>query len=125
MKMKHLAQLLIVLNGLLQEKEIVLSPALIAKLKGMKNKVADFILSCMMDKDDLDINFSYIDFTEEEGKVTYLAANREIDFQTKQELPNAEKWSTKKRQDMSIGALVTALAARKVLNLQLKILKNL
>lgn len=79
-------------EGLLLEKVLHFSENMRNVLKNMKHPYAKLLLNC--DHGDVlpDNGNSYIDYSPKIGIVSWLPANREIDFQTKQELTDKEKW---------------------------------
>lgn len=98
-----------VLESLLLEKVLHLGEKMKDVLKNMKHPYAKYMLN-MDHGDNLeDIDNSYIEYSPKLGMASWLPVNREVDFQTKQELPETEKWATKKRQDVSIGKVVAAV----------------
>ncbi len=60
------------LNSVLDQKEIVLGKSLIYKLKRIKDPIADFILDLHYNQEVLNIDYSYIDASSEEGNITFM-----------------------------------------------------
>lgn len=99
----NLEALLYILNGLLLEKEIVLSPRLISKLLSIDSPISTFILQIA--KIDYNFDFSFLDLSDEEGAVSFLKNRWDTD--------NLDgNFSSVKREKMKIGRLITALAAK-------------
>ncbi|SRR6266403_936886 len=95
-------KLLNVLIGLLQEKELILSPTLFSKLELMNDKVADFILKCASENEDTDM--SYFDITKDDGMVSFLK-NRWDEEVT-------DKFNSNRREKMKISRLVMVLSSK-------------
>jgi len=107
--LKRFLQYDAILESLLLEKVLYFGEKMRDVLKNMKHPYAKYMVN-MDHGDNLeDTDNSYIEYSPKLGMVSWLPANREIDFQTKQELPETEKWATKKRQDVSIGKIVSAI----------------
>lgn len=104
--MDELIQLINILNGLVEEKEIVLGPTLIKKLKAMDNPIAKFILDCAVEKLDIDVDYSFVEFDEQETMVSLLKNRWE-------EEAGKDIFTTKRREKMKISRLVMALATKK------------
>lgn len=103
----ELNRLLSYLQNLLLEKQLVLSPTIIGKLREINDKVSDFILACFYEKLDLDTDYSYIDFVKDDGMVSFLKNRWDND-----NLPS-ENFSSNRREKMKIGRLIIALASKK------------
>lgn len=87
------------LQGIVLEKEVILSSNIALLLKKIDDPIAKKLLE-LQGKGDIDN--SYIDLDEESGMVSYLSSNRE------KLLSDEEKW-TVGRQKIKIGRLVKAV----------------
>lgn len=95
------------LTSVLDQREIVLGKSMMLKLKRMKDPIADFISDLHTNLEVLNIDFSYIDASTEEGYVTFLP--------TKKKDVGDEKmvWRHPSRQKTKIGRLLTVIANEK------------
>ncbi len=104
--MNELIQLINILNGLVEEKEIVLGPTLIKKLKAMDSPIAKFILDCAVEKLDLDVDYSFVEFDEQDAMVSLLKNRWEDEV-------GKDIFTSKRREKMKISRLIMALTVKK------------
>lgn len=98
-----------VLEGLILEKAVVVSDKLLKVLKTMESPIAKDLIMAHEDGSDV-VDNSYVDYDQEDGMVSYLPANREINRNTGEEI--ADKWDTRGRQKISIGRYVRAMLTK-------------
>src|SRR6266403_2134044 len=107
--MKYLKRFDFLFEGLILEKVVVCSDELVKILKTMESPVAKTLLKAQEESADV-VDNSYIDFDKEDGLVSYLPANREINRDNGQEI--ADKWNVRGRQKISIGKLAKAIVIK-------------
>lgn len=101
---KLLVEFLNFLNGMIVEKELVLSHSLTQLLKSMDNPLAKFLLDAHEGKDDL--GDSFIDTIDDKNDyVSYIGKSTPAEGET--------EWNSKKRQTTKIGRLMRALLLKK------------
>lgn len=86
-------------------KQIILSDELVSVLKSVDHRFSDILINSHENKEKV-VDNSYIDFSKEEGYVTYLPASREKSHG--KEMLEQDKW-LKGRQSISIGKWVRAI----------------
>lgn len=96
----------LILENILLEKVLIFHDRLLGILNRMKNPIAKQIVNIYTDRKDV-VDNSYIDYDKQDGMVSYLPANREVDRSTGQDVQN--KWTVRGRQQISIGRLVRAI----------------
>lgn len=111
--MKYLKRFDFLLESLILEKAVVCSDELIKVLKTMESPLAKTMLKAHEEASDV-VDNSYIDFDKEDGLVSYLPANREINRDNGQEVD--DKWNVRGRQKISIGKLVKAMSIKLGIN---------
>jgi hypothetical protein len=100
-----LKQLLSFLNGMVLEKELVLSASLFTMLKNMNNKIADIILKAHDNKLDVGDNTYYDIHPDNLGRVTMLSARRADSLK----LDDTGAFKTQNRSETGVGKLVSAV----------------
>lgn len=110
--MKYLHKFNFLLEGLILEKALLITPKLHSVLLKINHPIAKILIQEAENESDV-VDNSYISYSEDPGIVTWLPSNREVDFHTKKELTDHEKWNTQLRQKISIGRLVKAILAKK------------
>jgi hypothetical protein len=103
--MKYLKSFESLSYGLILEKAIVFSERLFNILDKMRSPLAEIMVNAYYNDSDV-VDNSYIDYDEDEGYVSWLPSNKEIDRNTNIELKDEEKWKATGRQKISIGRLV-------------------
>jgi len=101
---KILVEFLNFLNGMISEKELVLSHSLIQLLEKIDDPLAKFLLDAHQGKDDL--GDSYLDILRDKNDfVSYIGKTLPSEGET--------EWTSKKRQSTKIGRLLRALLLKK------------
>lgn len=98
----------------MEHRRIIISEKLITILSKIKNPLAKILLTAHYNKENI-IENSYLDVDKQEGMISWLPANKEVDFHTKKELSEKEKWE-KGRQTISIGRIMRAILQKKDIN---------
>ncbi len=86
------------------QKCIILGQSLMNKLQSIDHPIAEFILKCAEEKEQLDVDFSYFDFIKDEGKISFLKNRWEGD---------GKEFDSSRRETMKIGRLIIALSQKK------------
>src|SRR6266403_4945273 len=95
-------------ENLILEKELIISDKLKDILKKMRHPFASLILSKL--GEDL-VDSSYIDIDKEPGMINYIPYNKEIDFHTKKELTEPDKW-IKSRTKQPIARVIKPILSK-------------
>lgn len=94
-------------------KAIILSDKMINKLGKVNHFISKHLIDIHKKKEGLAIKFSYIDVADQEGMVSYLSTNKEIDHQTGKEIPENDKWVIKARTNVRVGAVIRSILLAK------------
>lgn len=95
-------------ENLILEKELIIGDKLKDILKKMRHPFASLILSKL--GEDL-VDSSYIEIDKEAGMINYIPHNKEIDFHTKKELSEPEKWY-KSRTKQPIARVIKPILSK-------------
>lgn len=94
-------------------KVIILSDKMLDKLSKINHFISKSLIDLHKKKEALNIKFSYIDISNENGMVSYLSTNKEVDFKTGKEILDNEKWIIKSRTNVRVGAVIRSVLEAK------------
>ncbi|SRR6266403_457342 len=94
-------------------KAIILSDKMLDKLSKINHFISKNLINLHKKREALDIKFSYIDISTEDGMVSYLSTNKEVDFRTGKEISDNEKWIIKSRTNVRVGAVIRSVLEAK------------